>query len=154
MIKKISDKRLAKGEKLCWNSTISAKKYTLKKSSLKKVSDKQSRLWKEARAKCLDIWEHKCFLCGAEESKGAILHAHHAFYTRSQRPDLKYEQWNLVCCCDKCHNHQGVDARFYKLKEQIENKLSSIPLSRMTTGEWLSFSGYMMEQYKKHTQQF
>lgn len=154
MIKKISDKRLAKGEKLCWNSTLSAKKCTLKKSSLKKVSDKQSRLWKEARAICLDNWEHKCFLCGAEESKGAILHAHHGFYTRSQRPDLKYEQWNLVCCCDKCHNHHGVDARFYELKKQIIDKLSSIPPSQMNEGEWISFSGYMIEQCEKNTQYF
>lgn len=124
MIKKISDKRLAKGEKLCWNSTISAKKYTLKKSSLKKVSDKQSRLWKEARAKCLDVWEHKCFLCGAEESKGYILHAHHYLFTRSQRPDLKYDQNNLCCLCSRCHIHNGVDDKFYELKERILRKLS------------------------------
>ena len=139
----------AKGEKLCWNSTIPAKKYTLKKSPLKKVSDKQAREWKIARETCLENWGYKCFLCGAEESKGAILHAHHAFYTRSQRPDLKYEQWNLVCCCDKCHNHHGVDTRFYKLKEQIENKLYSIPPSRMITGEWLSFAGYMNDKILK-----
>lgn len=123
MLRKISKKRLAKGERLAWNSTIKAKSYTLKKTPIKKVSDKQAKLWNEAREKCLDIWGHKCFLCGASEKDGAILNAHHYLYTRSQRPDLKYNQSNLCCLCSNCHNHHGVDNRFYQLQNLIQNKL-------------------------------
>lgn len=123
MLRKISKKRLAKGEKLAWNSTIKAKSYTLKKTPIKKVSDKQAKLWNEAREKCLDIWGHKCFLCGASEKDGAVLHAHHYLYTRSQRPDLKYNQSNLCCLCSKCHNHHGVDDRFYELRDKIKFKM-------------------------------
>lgn len=123
MLNKISKKRLEKGEKLAWNSTIKAKSSALKKTPLKKVSDKQARLWKEAREECLNIWGHKCFLCGASEKNGAILNAHHYLYTRSQRPDLKYVQSNLCCLCSNCHDHHGVDDRFYQLKDLITNKL-------------------------------
>ena len=123
MLNKISKKRLEKGEKLAWNSTIKAKSSALKKTPLKKVSDKQARLWKETREECLNIWGHKCFLCGANEKNGAILNAHHYLYTRSQRPDLKYVQSNLCCICANCHNHHGVDDRFYQLKDLITNKL-------------------------------
>lgn len=121
MLNKISKKRLASGVKLGFNSTFASKKYEMKKSPLKKVSDKQAKLWKEAREECLRIWGHKCFLCGND--KGEI-HIHHWQATRSQNPARKYDQTNLVPLCKKCHNHNGVDARFYELKEKIERKMN------------------------------
>lgn len=120
MLRKISARRLAKGEKLAWNSTIKAKSYTLKKSPLKKVSKKSASLWAVAREECLKTWGNKCFLCGAENCE---INVHHWEETRSQNPARKYDQTNLIPLCSKCHSHRGVDKKFYELKEKIQNKL-------------------------------
>lgn len=119
MLKKISNKRLAKGEKLAWNSTIKAKAYTLKKSPLRKVSKKSASLWSKARKECLERYGNRCFLCGAENCE---IHIHHWQETRSQNPARKYDITNCVPLCSKCHNHNGVDARFYELREMIAKK--------------------------------
>ena len=120
MIRKISEKRLSKGEKLCWNSTIKAKAYTLKKSPLRKVSRKSANLWEKAKKECLEHYGKRCFLCGAENCE---IHIHHWQETRSQNPARKYDQTNLVPLCSKCHNHHGVDDRFYELRDKIKFKM-------------------------------
>lgn len=120
-IRKISEKRLKKGETLCWNSTIKAKKYTLKKSPIRKVSKKSANLWAEARKKCFERYGKKCFLCGATGE----LHCHHWQEARSQNPARKYDIDNLCVLCSRCHNHHGVDKRFYELKNDIEKKLKN-----------------------------
>lgn len=122
MIRRISEKRLKKGERLAWNSTIKAKSYTLKKSPLKKISQKSAKLWAEARKICLERFGHKCFLCGATKN----LHCHHWQFTRTQDPSKKYDQDNLVMLCEKCHNHNGADEAFFRLKERITKKLQSL----------------------------
>ena len=121
MIRKISEKRLKKGERLAWNSTIKAKSYTLKKSPIKKVSKKSARLWEAARKLCLERYENKCFLCGATDN----LEVHHILL-RSARPDVKYDQSNLVTLCSKCHNHHGKDAAYFRLTERITKKLQAL----------------------------
>lgn len=123
MLRKISSKRLAKGERLAWNSTIKSKSYTLKKTPLRKVSKKSANLWVKAREECLKIWGNKCFLCGAENCE---IHIHHWEETRSQNPARKYDQTNLIPLCRCCHCHNGVDTKFYELKEKIKNKLKYI----------------------------
>lgn len=122
MIRKISEKRLKKGERLAWNSTIKAKSYTLKKSPIRKVSKKAASLWAEARRICLNKFGHKCLLCGATGE----LHVHHWEETRTQNPSRKYDQSNLVPLCPCCHNHNGADERFFRLKERITKKLQSL----------------------------
>lgn len=116
MLRKISMKRLQKGEKLAWNSTIKAKAYTLKKSPLRKVSKKSASLWSKARKECLERYGNRCCLCGAENCE---IHIHHWNYTRSQAPALKYDVSNLVPLCKHCHNHNGADARFYEIRKEI-----------------------------------
>ena len=81
-------------------------------------SKKSASLWAKARRECLKLYGEKCFLCGATGE----LHCHHWQYTRTQRPDLKYNQENLCILCSKCHNHSGSDKRFYELKTLIQNK--------------------------------
>lgn len=122
MLRKISEKRKAKGEKLCWNSTIKAKSYTLKKSPIKKVSDKAKKLWEETRKQVFQIYGKKCILCGSEEH----IEVHHFDQTRSQNPARKYDTNNLVPLCNKCHNHNGVDNRFYVLRDRIIAKLKEL----------------------------
>jgi 5-methylcytosine-specific restriction endonuclease McrA len=122
-MKKISDKRKAKGEVMCWNSTIKAKVYILKKSPIRKVSKKSATLWNKARNECFEKWGKKCFLCG--ETQGE-LHCHHWQATRSQEPSRKYDLDNLVPLCKRCHSHNGVDKRFYELKNDIENKMKGL----------------------------
>lgn len=87
------------------------------KTTIRKISKKASSLWAKARRECLETYSC-CFLCGAT----GTMHIHHWQYTRQQRPDLKYDQSNLVALCPRCHNHQGADARFYELKKLIEQK--------------------------------
>lgn len=112
-----------------WNSTLNteSKKHRemrlaglLPKKTYKiaKVSKKSASLWAKARKECLIAYGNKCFLCGATGE----LHVHHWMYTRTQRPDLKYDQSNLVPLCPRCHNHTGADQRFYELKNMIQNK--------------------------------
>ena len=118
-MKRISDKRKAKGERLCWNSTIKAKAYTLKRTPLRKVSQKAKSLWTACRKAVLEKWGNKCFLCG----RTGELHIHHFRYTRTQEPSKKYDLDNLCPLCPACHNHNGADARFYELKHLILKKL-------------------------------
>lgn len=122
-MKKISDKRKSKGEKLCWNSTLKAKAYSLKRTPLKKVSKKTLNLWNQARKECFENYGKRCFLCGADNCE---LHIHHWDETRSQNPARKYDLTNLVPLCKHCHSHHGVDARFYELKKQIGKKMNEI----------------------------
>ena len=119
MLREISKKRLAKGERLAWNSTIKAKSYSLKKTPIKKVSDKQSREWKNARELCFKVWGERCYLCGKTKN----LHVHHWIKTRSQCPRAKYYLSNLIPLCPNCHKHNGVDENFYRIKEQILKKM-------------------------------
>lgn len=120
MIKRISDKRKAKGERLAWNSTIKAKSYTLKKTRIKKVSDKSRKLWDECRKKVFEKYGRKCLLCGQTEGE---LHVHHWNFTRTQDPSKKYDIDNLCVLCSKCHNHNGADLEFYILREKIKERL-------------------------------
>lgn len=124
MLRKISEKRKAKGEHLCWNSTIKAKAYTLKKSPIKKISNKARKLWEETRKEVFQIYGKKCILCGSEE----CIEVHHFDQTRSQNPARKYDTTNLVPLCKKCHNHNGVDERFYALREIIIAKLKELKI--------------------------
>lgn len=121
MIKRISDKRRAKGIRLGWNSTIKARFYTLKKSPIRKVSKKSAQLWEKTRQEVFKIYGHKCLLCGSEEN----LHVHHFQVTRTQDPSRKYDVTNLVPLCEKCHKHNGADERFYVLREKINERLDS-----------------------------
>ena len=82
-------------------------------------SKKSASLWAKARRECLKRYENKCFLCGATGE----LHCHHWMWTRTQRPDLKYDQNNLCILCSRCHNHSGADKRFYELQTLIKNKI-------------------------------
>lgn len=122
MIKRISDKRREKGEKLAWNSTIKAKPYTLKRTPIRKVSQKAKSLWDKCREEVFSIYGRKCLLCGSEEE----IHVHHYEETRVQNPARKYDITNLVPLCGKHHNHTGADERFYKLRELIKNKLKEL----------------------------
>ena len=89
---------------------------------IRPVSKKSASLWTQARKECLNRYGRKCFLCGRSDLP---LHIHHWEYTRQQRPDLKYDQSNLVPLCAKCHNHCGNDHKFYDLKARIHNKIES-----------------------------
>lgn len=121
MIKKISDKRKALGERLGWNSTIKAKFYTLKKSPIRKVSKKSAKLWEKTREEVFKIYGHKCILCGSEEN----IEVHHFQVTRTQDPSRKYDTTNLVPLCSRCHSHNGADEKFYILREKINERLNS-----------------------------
>lgn len=106
------------GVKYMYGSTFKVNPNTkpLKRSTLRPVAKKTASLWAKARKECLERYP-VCVLCGKKAE-----HCHHWQYCRSQRPDLKYNQDNLVMLCAKCHNHNGPDKRFYELKEQIEQK--------------------------------
>ena len=82
-------------------------------------SKKSASLWAKARRECLKTYGNKCFLCGRTDLP---IHIHHWFATRTQRPDLKYEQSNLIPLCSLCHSHNGADKRFYELQKQILTK--------------------------------
>ena len=108
------------GVKYAYNSTIRVKPDTkpLKRTKLRPVSKKTANLWTKARKECLQNYP-VCVLCG-----GKAEHCHHWIFTRTQRPDCKYSQENLVMLCSKCHNHNGADKRFYDLRYKILNLLS------------------------------
>lgn len=116
---------------LCYNSTlhnVSKKKleqggFGLKRTALRKVSKKSDVLWNKARRICLATYGHQCFLCGATDCQICV---HHWEETRTQNPARKYDQANLVPLCKKCHNHQGNDKKFYKLKSLIFNKMQRL----------------------------
>lgn len=123
MIKKMSDKRKAKGEHLGWNSTIKVKAYSLKRSPIKKISDKSRKLWEECRKKVFEKWGRKCILC--EETEGEI-HCHHWNFTRTQAPELKYDVDNIVPICKRHHRHNGADLDFYILRNKIKAKIEEL----------------------------
>lgn len=123
MLRRISEKRKAKGERLAWNSTIKAKSYTLKRTQIKKVSDKSKKLWDECRKKVFEKWGRKCILCG--ETEGEI-HCHHWEETRTQNPARKYDVNNCVPLCAHCHRHTGADLEFYILREKIRIKIEEL----------------------------
>lgn len=83
--------------------------YKLKSSSvlkkndtpLKKQSDKAKELWEKVRAEIIKRDNGKCQLCGKPGTQ-----VHHILL-RSKRKDLLYSKNNLICLCDKCHNHTG-----------------------------------------------
>lgn len=85
-------------------------------------SKKSASLWAKARRECLKTYGNKCFLCG----RTGTIHIHHWMWCRSQRPDLKYDQDNLIPLCELCHNHSGPDKRFYELQTLIKNKKEKI----------------------------
>lgn len=126
-IRKISEKRLKKGETLCWNSTIKAKKYTLKKSPIRKVSKKSANLWAEARKKCFEKYGKKCFLCGATSGE---FHCHHILL-RSEYPKYKYNIDNLCILCQNCHNHNGKDKNYFIILKKIIEKISIIKYNKL-----------------------
>lgn len=105
MIKNISDKRKKKlkdaGEKLAWNSTIKVSTSKLKRSTIKKISDKANKLWNEIRNKALERDNYACQKCG-KTNKETTIDVHHKLH-RSTRPDLKYDLDNLICLCRNCH---------------------------------------------------
>ena len=112
-----------------WNSSLNteSKKHRemrlaglLPKKTYKiaKTSKKSAGLWAKARRECIKTYGNKCFLCG----RTGTIHIHHWMYCRSQRPDLKYDQDNLIPLCELCHNHCGNDSRFYELQTLIKNK--------------------------------
>lgn len=68
---------------------------------LKKQSDKAKELWEKIRAEILIRDNKKCQLCGKPGTQ-----VHHILL-RSKRKDLLYSKNNLICLCDKCHNHTG-----------------------------------------------
>lgn len=105
----ISKKRLAE---------MQAGTYKPKRSAIARTSKKSASLWAKARRECLELYGYRCFLCGATGE----LHCHHWMWTRTQRPDLKYDQNNLCILCSRCHNHTGADKRFYELQTLIKNK--------------------------------
>lgn len=110
----VSKKRLAE---------IQSGTYKPKKAyKIAKVSKKSASQWTKARRECLKLYDNKCFLCGATGE----LHCHHWRYTRTQRPDLKYDQDNLCILCSLCHNHTGADKRFYELQTLIKTKKRGI----------------------------
>lgn len=87
------------------------------RAQIAKTSAKSATEWRKARQECIRIWGDKCALCGRSDLP---IHVHHWLYSRAQRPDLKYDQTNLIPLCSKCHNHSGADKRFYELKEHIK----------------------------------
>ena len=113
-----------------WNSSLNteSKKHRemrlaglLPKKTYKiaKTSKKSASLWAKARKECLDTYGHKCFICGRSDLP---IHIHHWQWTRTQRPDLKYDQSNLIPLCSLCHSHTGADKRFYEIQTLIKNK--------------------------------
>jgi 5-methylcytosine-specific restriction endonuclease McrA len=108
-----------------WNSTLNteSKKHRemrlaglLPKKTYKiaRTSKKSASLWAKARKECLESYGHRCFLCGAT----GVIHVHHIIL-RSLAPELKYDQDNLVCLCEKCHSHHGYDSEYIKLTQKI-----------------------------------
>ena len=79
------------------------------------VSKKSASLWAKARKECLAIYGHKCFICGRSDLP---LHVHHIIL-RSLAPELKYDQDNLVCLCEKCHSHQGYNKDYVELTRKL-----------------------------------
>lgn len=106
----ISKKRLAE---------IQAGTYKPKRSAIARTSKKSASLWAKARRECLATYGHRCFICGRSDLP---IHIHHWKFTRTQRPDLKYDQDNLIPLCELCHNHSGPNKRFYELQTLIKNK--------------------------------
>lgn len=96
---------------------------------IRAASKKSASLWTQARKECLNRYDHKCFLCGRSDLP---LHVHHWQYTRQQRPDLKYDQDNLVPLCSVHHNHNGADEKFYELKSRIHNKKQRMEYNRVS----------------------
>ena len=82
---------------------------------LAKVSKKSANLWMKARKECLDTYGHKCFICGSSDLP---IHVHHIIL-RSLAPELKYDQNNLVCLCEKCHSHQGYNRAYVELTRKL-----------------------------------
>ena len=80
-----------------------------------KVSKKSASQWAKARKECLNRYKSCCFLCKRADLP---LHVHHIIL-RSLAPELKYEQDNLVCLCEKCHSHNGYDNEYIKLTQKL-----------------------------------
>lgn len=82
----------------------------LKRTPLKKQSDKAKELWEKVREEALARDDGKCIIC-----KAPATDVHH-IHLRSKRPDLKYKLCNLVSLCKRHHFHQGSE----KYQEQCE----------------------------------
>lgn len=124
MIKKISEKRLAKGEKLCWNSTIKAKTYELKRTPIKKTSEKSRNLWEDCKKRVFALHGKKCFLCGRETN----LDCHHVLSRTGEASKYKYNERYIIPLCNKnsgckAHNHNGKDNKFFNLLSLIKEKI-------------------------------
>ena len=113
-----------------WNSNLNTESKKHREMRLKgllpkkvykiaKTSKKSAGLWAKARRECLATYGHRCFICGRSDLP---IHIHHWKFTRTQRPDLKYDQDNLIPLCELCHNHSGPNKRFYELQTLIKNK--------------------------------
>jgi len=82
---------------------------------IRKVSKKKAISWASARRECLHRYGNRCFLCGRTDLP---LHAHHIIL-RSLEPKLLYDQDNLACLCQICHNHSMYDDKYVALTQKL-----------------------------------
>lgn len=91
---------------------------------MRKQSEKARARTKNYRKIMFDLWGFECFLCGRPDPTGKTLDGHHVDgRINGDDPQRIVPLCNRFCGC-KAHNHNGMDARFYELKDQIEQKMS------------------------------
>lgn len=78
----------------------------------------QRRAWKAKREIILARDNHRCTMCGKEESPDTILHVHHKHYIYGLDP-WEYKDSELTTLCEKCHSkiHLEGDVPVYYLEE-------------------------------------
>ena len=107
MIKKISEKRLAKGEKLCWNSTIKAKTYELKRTPIKKKPVEKKPIDLEAlKGKNVQLKSSKRVLSeddiiAKQKEKERLKKEKDKLKAKAKREEKKYAMTNLFVLYQK-----------------------------------------------------
>ena len=92
---------------------------------LRQISKKTRRRIADYRAACFARWGERCLLCGRNATQTRLDCHHIDGRTNGDNVERIVPLCNRFCGC-RAHNHNGMDARFHELKQQIESKLNEM----------------------------
>lgn len=96
-----------------------------RRKPLKYMSAKQKKRIMDYRTQAFARWGVKCFLCGKAGPEREFDIHHIDGRANGDNVERMVPLCNRFCGCG-AHNHNGKDARFYELRDQIEWKMKML----------------------------
>jgi 5-methylcytosine-specific restriction endonuclease McrA len=129
----------------------------MKRTKLKKVSDKQKIKIKSNVEETKKMWEffyriwensaHNCESCGASLGPLPATYMFDHLLEKSKYPEFKFEKNNIFLCCLECHNsksngnptikHQEAINKARKLWEEYNEFKDRIDFENKTNKRWI-----------------